>query len=101
MCIRDRGDDWARWATVVPMGVDPQFLTADPPAERAPSRPVEFVYVGRLTRRRRLERILDAATLVRRQTDNFRVRFMGYDASEGLSLIHISSTSTAPSCLPA
>ena len=77
------GDDWARWATVVPMGVDPQFLTADPPAERAPSRPVEFVYVGRLTRRRRLERILDAAALVRRQTDNFRVRFMGYDASEG------------------
>lgn len=77
------GDDWARWATVVPMGVDPQFLAAAPPAERAASRPVEFVYVGRLTRRRRLERILDAATLVRQQTDNFRVRFMGYDASEG------------------
>ena len=77
------GDDWARWATVVPMGVDPQFLTAAAPAERAAARPVEFVYVGRLTRRRRLERVLDAATLVRQQTGNFRVRFMGYDASEG------------------
>ena len=79
------GSDWPRWATVVPMGVDPQFLAAEPPpspaADRA--RPVSFIYIGRLTRRRRLERILAAAALVRRQTESFRVVFMGHDASDG------------------
>ena len=79
------GDDWSRWSTVVPMGVDPQFLAAEPPpatpADRA--RPVSFIYIGRLTRRRRLERILAAAALVRRQTEGFRVVFMGHDASDG------------------
>ncbi|HQF71651.1 MAG TPA: glycosyltransferase, partial [Promineifilum sp.] len=77
------GKDWPRWATVVPMGVDPQFLAA----RRAPARPagdpVSFIYIGRLTRRRRLERLLEAAALVARQTDGFRLVFMGYDASEG------------------
>ena len=79
------GSDWPRWATVVPMGVDPQFLAAEPSpspaADRA--RPVSFIYIGRLTRRRRLERILAAAALVRRQTESFRVVFMGHDASDG------------------
>lgn len=80
------GDAWARWATVVPMGVDPHFLAArrDGSEESAPSRPVEFIYIGRLTRRRRLERILEAAALVCRETERFRVIFMGYDASDGL-----------------
>lgn len=79
------GDDWARWATIVPMGVDPQFLAAEPPPTPAAgrARPVSFIYIGRLTRRRRLERILAAAALVRRQTDAFRVVFMGHDAGDG------------------
>jgi glycosyltransferase involved in cell wall biosynthesis len=37
-----------------------------------------------LTRRRRLERILEAAAQVRQKTGRFRVTFMGYDASEGI-----------------
>lgn len=77
------GEDWPRWATVVPMGVDPQFLAARRAAERPAGAPVSFIYIGRLTVRRRLERILEAAALVARQTDGFRVVFMGYDASEG------------------
>lgn len=80
------GDQWARWATVVPMGVDPQFLTAQPGPrdERASAhRPVDFIYIGRLTRRRRLERILAAAAIVSRRNEHFRVVFMGYDASDG------------------
>jgi glycosyltransferase involved in cell wall biosynthesis len=79
------GDDWRRWATIVPMGVDPQFLAAEPPPVPAVdrARPVSFIYIGRLTRRRRLERILAAAALVRRQTEGFRVVFMGHDASDG------------------
>jgi len=77
------GEGWPRWASVVPMGVDPQFLAAGRPAERPAGELVSFIYIGRLTRRRRLERILEAAALVGRQTAQFRVVFMGYDASEG------------------
>lgn len=79
------GDDWPRWATIVPMGVDPQFLAAEPPPAPAANRarPVSFIYIGRLTRRRRLERILAAADLIRHQTEGFRVVFMGHDASDG------------------
>lgn len=78
------GEAWSRWASVVPMGVNRQFLTIRRPAAPAgPGRPVEFIYIGRLTRRRRLERILDAAAIVRRETDALRIVFLGYDASDG------------------
>ena len=77
------GENWPRWASVVPMGVDPQFLAARRAAPAPAAGPVSFIYIGRLTRRRRLERILEAAALVSRQTDQFRLVFMGYDASEG------------------
>jgi glycosyltransferase involved in cell wall biosynthesis len=78
------GRPWPRWATVVPMGVDPQFLTA---THREPGSdgdaPVNFIYIGRLARRRQLERVLEAAARVRQRTDRFRVVFIGYDASDG------------------
>lgn len=78
------GDEWTRWASIVPMGVDRQFLAVErPPIEADRRGPVVFIYIGRLTQRRRLERILDAAALVRRETGNFRVIFLGYDASDG------------------
>lgn len=77
------GEGWARRATVVPMGVDPQFLAARDRRAIAPQRPVDFIYIGRLTRRRQLECILEAAVLARRQTEHFRITFMGYDASDG------------------
>ncbi|MBW7959095.1 MAG: glycosyltransferase family 4 protein [Candidatus Promineofilum sp.] len=79
------GDGWQRWATVVPMGVDPQFLMAKPPSapDVGGKRPVTFVYSGRLTRIRRLERIIEAAGRVRQHTEKFRIVFMGYDGSDG------------------
>ncbi len=79
------GSDWSRWATVVPMGVDPHFLTAEraEPLAEVVDRPVRFIYIGRLTRRRRLELIMEAAARVRQQTSRFRLVFMGYDASDG------------------
>lgn len=76
------GDHWAKWATIVPMGVDPQFLAVRRAATPAAG-PVEFIYIGRLTLRRHLERIIDAAALVRQQTDHFRVIFRGYPADNG------------------
>ncbi len=77
------GEGWAERATVVPMGVDPQFLVAEDRRTAISRRAVDFIYIGRLTRRRQLECILEAAVLVRQQTDRFRIVFMGYDASEG------------------
>jgi len=79
------GDDWRRWATVVPMGVDPHFLAAEHKRPRpvTDDRPVEFIYSGGLTKIRRLERIIEAADQVRRHTDRFRVVFMGHDGSDG------------------
>jgi glycosyltransferase involved in cell wall biosynthesis len=64
------------------MGVDPQFLTATRREPRGDG-PVNFIYIGRLARRRQLERVLEAAARVRQHTDRFRVVFMGYDASNG------------------
>jgi glycosyltransferase involved in cell wall biosynthesis len=80
------GQNWQRWASVVPMGVDPQFLMAEQNRGGSVARNgnVEFIYIGRLTRRRRLELILEAAAQVRRKTGHFRIAFMGYDASDGV-----------------
>lgn len=79
------GERWAKWSTVVPMGVDAQFLTAtrDRIEPETPDRVVKFIYIGRLAQRRRLELILEAADQVRHQTDRFRIAFIGHDTSEG------------------
>ncbi len=80
------GPDWARWATVVPMGVDPQFLMArthDATLPTSESHPVSFIYVGRLAKRRMLERLIEAAALVRQKSGHFCLALMGYDAAEG------------------
>lgn len=79
------GDKWERWATVVPMGVDQQFLTAGRNLTYiAAERPkVRFIYVGRLAKRRQLELIIQAAANVREKTDRFQVNFVGFDMSEG------------------
>lgn len=99
------GPDWTRWASVVPMGVDEQFLTATrpqpagelaavPDAESVagpvypaggerPDGPVTFIYIGRLTPRRMLERLIEAAAIVKQRTRDFRFVFMGMDAADG------------------
>lgn len=79
------GDEWSRWGSVVPMGVDPHFLAAEPirSDESGADRPVSFIYIGSLARWRQLELLLEAATLVRRETKRFRIVFLGHDFSEG------------------
>lgn len=80
------GPDWQRWATVVPMGVDGRFLSAKAgPADDRPRHgdQLRFIYVGRLSRRRLLERLIDASALVRRRTSGFKLVFVGHDQSEG------------------
>lgn len=76
------GNNWRRWATIVPMGVDNQFFEAAANGANGHHR-VDFIYIGRLTLRRQLERIIDAARIVEETTDNFRVVFLGFDDSDG------------------
>jgi glycosyltransferase involved in cell wall biosynthesis len=65
------GSRWAQWATVVPLGVDARFLTAPDRARvDVEGRNVRFLYIGRLSRVRKLDRLLAAAALLKQQTNN-------------------------------
>ena len=78
------GPQWARWATVVPLGVDAQFLSA--PARiptAAQGSKVRFLYIGSLSRVRKLDRLLAAAALLKQKTDNFELQLVGPDNAQG------------------
>lgn len=77
------GPAWPRWATVVPMGVEPAFLSTPLPPlwEDDPNRPVRFVYIGRISQVRKLERILLAVQKVQAIAPAFQVDFIGPDLS--------------------
>jgi glycosyltransferase involved in cell wall biosynthesis len=78
------GPNWPRWGSVVPMGVDRQFLTAErPPRPAGERRPVSFIYIGRLDRTRRLEFLIDAAEELNRSSLDFCLTFLGVDLTEG------------------
>lgn len=84
------GEDWAKWASIVPFAVDPEFTTVTATnghrgrnGETPGNKPVDFIYIGRLTRRRLLERLIDASSIVREHTRDFRFIFMGIDESKG------------------
>lgn len=78
------GDEWRRWATVVPMAASQSFLSAQHSQDYdgLTDRPVRFIYVGNLMRVRRLERVIEAADLVRRQTDRFCITLLGSNQSD-------------------
>lgn len=78
------GPSWARWATAIPVGVDPAFLALPHPAApaAAPAEgPVRFVYIGTISQVRKLERLILAARQARRIAPAFRVDFIGPDLS--------------------
>jgi glycosyltransferase involved in cell wall biosynthesis len=81
------GPSWARWASVVPLGVDPRFLhepvgvTNNVRADKDGK--VRFVYLGSLARVRQLEGILHAARKMMGVTANFQLDFIGPDVAEG------------------
>lgn len=79
------GERWSQWATAIPVGVDPRFLTLDPArlASHGAKHPVRFVYVGAFTRFRELERLLLAARQVLATTSNFEIWFVGPDKAKG------------------
>ncbi len=79
------GKNWIKWGSVVPMGVDQQFLDyCDPKIEEAcADKPVRFIYLGRLAKVRRLESILYAVQLMLSQSGRFEFVFLGSDYTKG------------------
>lgn len=79
------GNNWPRWGSVVPMGVDQQFLNYCAPKvkENYTIEPVRFLYLGRLARVRRLELILHAIRLLLDYSNRFEIVFLGSDFSNG------------------
>ena len=78
------GKTWHKWATVVPVGLDEQFFTIAPENGTAvsPAHPLQFIYVGAITRFRALETIFEAAQLARQQTDRFRILQIDHNYQE-------------------
>jgi len=80
------GDQWPRWATSIPVGLDPGFLDLRlPTASASPANhyQVRFIYLGALTRSRELERPLLAVEKLRDLAGRFQVDFFGPDKADG------------------
>lgn len=86
------GSDWSRWGTVVPLGVDAIFLQQKHSQQnqgnpQPKSTVVRFLYIGTLSRVRRLEQLLFAAQRLREGRGTARVAFqltlIGPDTSAG------------------
>jgi glycosyltransferase involved in cell wall biosynthesis len=79
------GDNWAARGTVVPVGIDPQFLQQA--KEGVSNQPgdgkVRFIYIGTLSKLRTLEQVLAAAKLLLAETDQFLVDIVGPDLTGG------------------
>ncbi len=84
------GLDWAQRSSVIPIGIDPMFL-----AERQASLPergetqslpttgTRFVYIGALSKLRNLDRLLDAARLLKERNTHFHLDMIGPDHTGG------------------
>lgn len=81
------GNEWPRWANVVPLGVDDPFLlysaNGQGPEHKSPESDVSFLYLGSIARVRKLEQILAAVDQMRATTTNFHLDFIGPDAADG------------------
>lgn len=79
------GEGWSRWASIVPVGVDQRFMSIDraDATSRGREHPIRFIYVGTLSKYRRLERILFAVKRMVQETRDFQVVFLGPDHAEG------------------
>lgn len=76
------GSHWSAYASVIPVGVDEQFLK---PLNLSRKRqgPIRFIYLGTLSKVRMLETIIDAAKEVKSKTRDFKVDMVGPDEAEG------------------
>ena len=79
------GNRWSRWATVHRVGQDPSFLAYhwNDKDERKGPAPVSFIYVGTLSKVRRLEHVFSALKWLLSKTTDFHVDFVGPDEACG------------------
>ena len=79
------GNEWPKWGSVVPLGVDLSFLTSNytVPASMGNDKLVRFLYLGGISKIRQLERILFASQWMLAVSDKFEIVFMGTDKSQG------------------
>jgi glycosyltransferase involved in cell wall biosynthesis len=79
------GADWPRFASVVPLGIDANFLRLihERASDFDPNHKTRFVYVGTLSKSRNLEQLFHAAALLKQETDSFMLSFIGPDRSNG------------------
>jgi glycosyltransferase involved in cell wall biosynthesis len=78
------GERWSQWATVVPVGISPTFLsTRRKEVATGADLPLSFVYLGALSRVRELELLFQAIQRVQASTSDFRVLFVGPDLASG------------------
>lgn len=79
------GDIWAKKGSVVPVGIDPRFLSLNSLTSGPKSREnqVRFIYLGTLSRLRNLEKILFAVQHLLPESNKFRVDFVGSDNAHG------------------
>lgn len=84
--LRILGKQWRRRGAVVPVGVDEQFNTfafETAVCQKNSAHPVKFIYIGTLSRLRNLERLLEAAKLLKQKTNRFQLDLVGPDTSNG------------------
>ncbi|MEM7131333.1 MAG: glycosyltransferase family 4 protein [Chloroflexota bacterium] len=82
------GENWAKYSSSIPVGIDHQFLsvpTTDEASNIAPEdlSPVRFVYIGTLSRLRSLEKLLWAASTASQSNRKMRLDLIGPDTSGG------------------
>ena len=80
------GKQWQQWATVVPLAVSSEFLQSAP-LNRQNESTVRFIYIGTLSRIRRLDRIIMAAQEMHAAANggnDFEISLIGPDQSDGL-----------------
>jgi len=103
--IKLLGRGWERKGRVVPLAVDAHFLTTPAPErdQAASAVPLRFVYVGSLSRVRRLERLIDAAGLLAARGLAFELHLVGPDNADGYyqQLIHARGLQAQVAVLPA
>lgn len=79
---RELGKGWQRYADVVPLGVGNEFLTF--PSRQGFASSTSFLYIGSITRYRKLELLIDAAAELKKNLGGeFKLVFAGPDNSQG------------------
>lgn len=80
------GVGWDKWASVIPLGIDPRFLQQSRQSDSettAVAKKTRFVYLGTISKQRKLAEVLQAAQRIQRVRTDFEVVFIGPDATAG------------------